>query len=303
MKERGVKQIVLIVFAALGFLSPRAALADEKYTVETNALGCVIVKYNGGPAANLVIPDTIDGKRVTAIAHYAFGDAQLSGSVTIPQGVTAIGESAFCQNYNITSVNIPEGVTTIGKWAFAHNPLTGITIPPGMKVIEEYTFYNNRLTNVTIPSGVTGIGKMAFAHNPLTGITIPASAAEIDASVFSGSAGPAVASMEGKSGTYAQRNGVWYLDGAAIPAFVLLLPGDGVIIDTVDNNETASFRRFGEGYLLPPGEHTLGVHYRSGSSRSGSVTLTKNFEAWKTYQPGAGFSSASRVSFFINEKE
>jgi hypothetical protein len=303
MKERDVKQTgLIIVFVALGLLSPCAVWADEKYTVETNGLECTITKYNGAPTANLVIPDTIDGKKVTAIAGWAFENDQLSGSVTIPQGVTDIGEYAFCQNHNITSVNIPEGVITIGKWAFASNELTSITIPPGVKVIEEYTFYNNRLTNVNIPSGVTSIGKKAFASNKLAGITIPASAAKIDASAFSGSAGPAVAAMKGKSGTYTQRNGVWYLDGAAIPAFVLLLPGDNVPIYNVDD-KFSELRQFGDGFLLEPGEHTLKVIYDNGNSRSSFVTLTKNFEAWKTYQTGAGFVAVDRVSFFINERD
>jgi hypothetical protein len=270
---------------------------DEKYTIEINFSRCTITKYNGGPAVNLVIPDTLDGAKVTAIAGWAFGDAKLSGSVTIPQDVTVIGEYAFCQNYNITSVNIPEGVTTIGKKAFASNQLTSITIPPGVKVIEEGTFYNNRLTNVNIPPGVTSIGKTAFSRNKLAGITIPANAPKIDASAFSGSAGPAVAAMEGKNGTYIQRNGVWYLDDTAIPAFALLLPGDNVAIFPIDT------RRFGDGYLLKPGKHTISVFYNSGASRSGSVALAENFEAWKTYQAGAGFVAADRVSFFINKAD
>jgi hypothetical protein len=303
MKERGVKQIVLVVVCAvLGLLSPCAARADEKYAVAINFSRCAITKYKGGPAVDLVIPDTIDGKQVTDIAYKAFYEAQLSGSVTIPDGVTSIGEYAFCNN-SITRVNIPESVTTIGRWAFANNQLAGITIPPGVKAIREYTFYNNRLINVDIFSGgVTGIEEYAFSKNRLTGITIPAGIAEIDAMAFSGSVGSAVAAMEGKSGTYIQENGVWYLDGAPIPAFAFLLPSGTVGIRAVDG-ENGESRRFGKGYLLQPGKHSLEVSFYDGFRASDTVTLIKNFEAGKTYWPVHKFISRNSISFFVNEMD
>jgi hypothetical protein len=79
--------------------------------------------YNG----KLVIPDRINGERVTRIKEYAFRDTGLT-SVTIPNSVTFIGHYAFFR-CRLTSITIPNSVTFIGDGAFSGNELTSITIP------------------------------------------------------------------------------------------------------------------------------------------------------------------------------
>ena len=99
------------------------------------------VTYNGG-GTDVVIPSEINGKKVVAIADYAF---------------TTIGKNAFYGN-KLTEVTIPSSVTSIGKRAFADNQLTKIIFPSTPLNIYCRPFINNPITNdgtYTYPSNVT----------------------------------------------------------------------------------------------------------------------------------------------------
>jgi ubiquitin len=122
----------------------------------------------------LVIPDTIEGKPVTSIGNYAFGNCRSLTSITIPDGVTSIGANAFADCTSLTSITIPDGVTSIGRYAFSGcSNLTSITIGKGVTSIGLGAFrYCTSLTSITIPDGVTSIGEQAFyACTSLTSIT------------------------------------------------------------------------------------------------------------------------------------
>ena len=162
------------------------------------------VTYNGG-GTDVVIPSEINGKKVVAIADYAFTtngitptnisntkkasisylynnrnvgtvrklDMSVDGlgitSVVIPSTVASIGAGAFLGN-KLTEITIPSSVTSIGIGAFRYNELIEVTISNGVTSIMNEAFMSNQLTEVTIPSSVTSIGDRAFAENQ--GITI-----------------------------------------------------------------------------------------------------------------------------------
>ena len=180
------------------------------------------VTYNGG-GTDVVIPSEIDGKKVVAIADYAFTSRgvaptnisntkkvsasylynkdritttplasgptiSISGlgitSVVIPSTVKSIGGSAFAYN-QLTEVTIPSTVTSIGGSAFYGNKLTEVIIPGSISVIEKNTFNGNELTSIVIPSSVTSIENMAFYGNQLTSITLSNSVTSIGDHAFS----------------------------------------------------------------------------------------------------------------------
>ena len=157
---------------------------------------------NNAPITNLVIPDEI-----TEIKNYTFYKAQnITGILTIPDGVTSIGDESFKNCSGLTSVEIGNGVTSIGNFAFdgcsgltgvyitdlaawcnidfevnKSNPLsyakklylnnaliTNLVIPDEITEIKQYTFYNaqNITGTLTIPEGVTSIGNYAFYDCP-----------------------------------------------------------------------------------------------------------------------------------------
>lgn len=85
-----------------------------KYIISgTNA---TLTGYTGNEE-NIVIPASVDGYRVTAIADGAFENSQIK-NVIISDGVTSIGWFAFNGCTSLRSVTIPSSVTSIGYLAF-----------------------------------------------------------------------------------------------------------------------------------------------------------------------------------------
>lgn len=89
---------------------------DFEYSVLDD--GTVEITDYIGSAENVDIPAEIDGKSVTSIGSWAFGDCKSLTSVTIPDSVTEIGYSAFSGCSSLTSITIPDSVTSIGDYAF-----------------------------------------------------------------------------------------------------------------------------------------------------------------------------------------
>ena len=155
--------------------------------------------YNGG-GTDVVIPSEIDGKKVVAIADYAF-----TTNGVIPTNINNTKKVSVSYLYNIdnkkevtllnyrpqdiglgiASVVIPNTVTNIGNYAFYGNQLTEVTIPSSVTSIGDKAFENNRLTSLVISNGVTTIGNYAFYYNRLSSLTIPSSVTSIGEHAFS----------------------------------------------------------------------------------------------------------------------
>ena len=113
------------------FVYRPAKAADSEYEV---------VAYTGS-ATSVTVPDTYDGKNVTAILPEVFKDNTTMTSVTIGDNVTTIGASAFENCDALTTVNFGSGVTTINAKAF---------------------YDCDALTSVDLPDAVTFVGRDAF---------------------------------------------------------------------------------------------------------------------------------------------
>ncbi len=176
-----------------------AAVDESGFEYKELEDGTVEITRYSGEDTVLVIPDEIDGKRVTSIGEFAFEGCSGLTEITIPEGVTSIGVRAFYgtpwlknkQSDNPMvivngilidgteckgSVVVPEGVTSIGECAFVGcSDLTEITIPKGVTKIGNDAFYTClNLKEITIPKGVTSIGDRAFGWcNDLIEIEIP----------------------------------------------------------------------------------------------------------------------------------
>lgn len=112
--------------------------APFTYTITDNK--CTITGYLGTDTA-IVVPDTIAGTPVVAIAENAFANNTSMTAIVLPESLTAVGASAF------------KGCTALAT----------MTLPGGMTVVEESTFEGcTSLTSVTLPNGITTIGKRAF---------------------------------------------------------------------------------------------------------------------------------------------
>ena len=192
------------------------------YTLENDDKnGGYILKSYKDENKEIIIPDTIGKKKVTAIGEYCFSPDQerLSKnirairekitSVLIPECVQEIRNNAFSGCSSLTSVTIPDSVTSIGDCAFyGCSSLTSVTIPNSVTSIESSAFedtpwlenysndfvivgngclikYKGKESCISIPDSVTSIGDWAFEDcSSLTSVMIPDSVTSIGYSAF-----------------------------------------------------------------------------------------------------------------------
>ena len=243
MRRKDLKRL-LSAFLAAGVIATSTvpvtihnvyADSNYQYTIGSSTLSYTItdndeieiISYDGTDAT-LVIPDEIDGKKVTAIGYEAFKGCSGLTSITIPASVTSIGGWAFEGCSGLTSITIPDSVTSIEYSAFRGcSGLTSITIPDSVTFIRDGAFegcsglasinvdenntayqsedgiilFDKQKTQLitclpqktgayTIPDSVTSIGYAAFEGcSGLTSITIPDSVTSIGYSAFYGCSG------------------------------------------------------------------------------------------------------------------
>lgn len=165
-----------------------------------------ITKYSG-EEKRIVVPDNLDGYKVTVIGDDSFerlwstesiilpeGIRKIGNSAfyncqfrafTIPDGVTEIGNSAFNSCYSLESLVVPDSVVSIGRYAF--DGCGEIFLPDTITRIEEGTFSESDFTEITLPSNLTYLGESAFSGNTyLRQISIPAGVTAILDGTFAG---------------------------------------------------------------------------------------------------------------------
>ena len=164
--------------------------------------GTVEITYYLGEDKEVVIPSTINGKKVTSIGHGAFMECINIEKITIPDSVTTIDYNAFSDCPNLVSITIPCNVTSIGAYSFnGCEKLTSITVDSKNKyyLSEDGVLFNKTKTELvaypagnsrkeyTIPDGVKSLNKRAFlgAVN-LTNLKIPDSVKTIGEGEFYG---------------------------------------------------------------------------------------------------------------------
>ena len=128
-----------------------------------------------GTGADLTIPAEVDGYRVTRIGDMAFyGREDLSGKLTIPEGIVRIGDSAFFNCQFSGDLLLPDSLEIISEGAFSWcSFLTGtLRLPEALREIGENAFMIciGLKGKVNIPAGVTTIGEGAFGG--CTGLTL-----------------------------------------------------------------------------------------------------------------------------------
>ena len=128
--------------------------------------GTLEIKKYSGNTTTYVIPDEIDGKKVTRIDDDAFYGCTELTSVTIPDGVTYIGGRAFHACTSLEMITIPDSVTFIWNNAFSYcTSLEAVTIPANVTYIGNEAFYCcTSLKSATISASVTYIGDRAFGY-------------------------------------------------------------------------------------------------------------------------------------------
>lgn len=181
-----------------------------------------ITKYRG-EAANLAIPDNVNGTTVSTIGARAFFGCRSIQTLTLPDGLTAIGDRAFGRT-SIIEVEIPAHVRQMGSNPFdsvrtlmrigvhpdntAFESVDGTlfskedkrlisypigrreteyTVPQGTQVIGKNGFYLcQNLQNITLPEGLISVEDFAFSGTGIEKIFLPNSLITIGTDAFYG---------------------------------------------------------------------------------------------------------------------
>ena len=176
--------VPITALAAESQESVSATYGDFEYTLEDDYT-CTITGYNGS-AANVTIPSTIYGNKVSAIGRYAFEENPNIKKVSMPNSVKIIDRGAFWYCGNLESVTMPTGLKEIGGCAFYETNLKSVVLPTGLKYISNEAFkfcYN--LKTVTLPNTVESLGNACFGScTSLQSISIPNSVKDMRWSTF-----------------------------------------------------------------------------------------------------------------------
>lgn len=146
-----------------------------------------ITKYTGNES-NVIIPETIDGIKITRIGYQAFNECENLVSISIPDSVTEIGSFAFCNCINLSDIIIPDNVFELGGCTFYKcKSLTSINIPDSVTGIRTSVFFDcSGLTDINLPDTLITIEARAFSDcTGLKNINIPESVTNIGREAFS----------------------------------------------------------------------------------------------------------------------
>lgn len=143
--------VLLLVSLPLGAVAATTEKTTADGFVYTVSDDAVTIKQYTGTAAEITVPETIDGLPVTTVGDGAFSYKSELQSVTLPNSMTKICMMAFFAAENLQTLNIADlpNLTYIGAYAFAGTKLAG---------------------DMVVPETVTDIGANAFSLTEITSL-------------------------------------------------------------------------------------------------------------------------------------
>lgn len=134
--------------------------SDFAYTA---ADGEVTITEYIGESEHVLIPDTIDGLPVTALADKAFYEKHVT-TVVVPDSVTEIGDLCFSGDNYLVSLTLPDELAELPYAALESCfRLMDFNLPKELKKISGSALqYNYYLTHLTLPSSLTEIEQLNF---------------------------------------------------------------------------------------------------------------------------------------------
>lgn len=179
---------------------------NYKYSIANNEDSgeeYVVLEDYLGNEESVVIPEEIDGIKVTKIGDYAFNEKEFIKNITISKNIEDFGDYSFYGSTSITEFKVDEGNeiykadengAIVGKDGLAYfaypcgKKPTEITIPDGTVAIQSSAFaVCTELKTVNLPESLEYIGSFCFAEcESLDNVVIPEGITAIEQYTFSG---------------------------------------------------------------------------------------------------------------------
>lgn len=242
LADYGRNELVLKIDAATG-----QVLENSQFEYFERDGEITITNFTGSDL-DVVIPDEIAGKPVTAIGDKAFFLNKTMKSVTLGKNIRSIGEMAFSRCDSLENIfvsrenesfqsmdgvlytadgktllaypngkdyeNYPvvSGTEVIASYAFFYAPVKQVFLPDSVGEIEAFGFYYaTELTAVNFPRKLTAIGDQAFfACYSLETLTIPATVTDLGHGVWAACTSLGEISVAEENPNYSSRDGVLY---------------------------------------------------------------------------------------------
>ena len=118
---------------------------------------------------------------VEVLSRYYLYNGPYSGSITIPQTVehdgttftvTALSASAFESCTTVTNLTLPPTIRSIGAYCFYDCRFTALQLPDSLRVIEDHAFLYASVTSLHLPAYFEEYGECAFWLRNLQSITV-----------------------------------------------------------------------------------------------------------------------------------
>ena len=113
--------------------------------------------------------------------YYALLDNPYSGAVTIPSSVehdgmaytvTALGDEAFSDCTGITALTLPPCIRHIGPYCFYNTSFTTMQLPDSLRTIADHAFLYSSVTALHLPACFEEYGECAFWARNLASVTV-----------------------------------------------------------------------------------------------------------------------------------
>jgi hypothetical protein len=151
----------------------------SNYELEHTFGGYIISKFRGFDEADVVVPNTIDGKTIVGIGKEAYFACAAMQSLVISDGIKFIENGAFAKCENLSNVIFPATLIRIGsfeqpnsmfssslapKGAFAYSGIVKAILPEGLQTLGAGTFLGcPKLESIDIPNGIMEIKNSTFS--------------------------------------------------------------------------------------------------------------------------------------------
>ena len=165
-----------------------AAGTENGYEYAVLSDGTISITGYSGTDTNIVIPDTISGKKVSEIGEYAFLKNDKIENVTVPKSVTSLQYGSFNTCANLKNITFAAGseLQKVDNLAFENDKkLEKFECPQNVKSIGRMAFYDcENLSEVKLNDKLESIGDYAFSYSGVKSVDIKDSITSLGAGAF-----------------------------------------------------------------------------------------------------------------------